>query len=525
MLLEDFTKIKEGSSDKKGSTYGAIKELHPLVNWGLSVNLGLRRYKNKKTGSYYKTDRWCGCCWLKSKDGIVKDKDGNPQVLQIKCRFDDYLRGKSESALVNMISVISKDEEFPQYLCTDLPEGERLITFFTEEDLLPGDKLSEDNRLITVISFISVLEKLTRRCVMRHTVRQTENLTGNIRGKILFSKHISKNLAQGRQDRIYCQYTTRTEDTPENRFLKYALKKAAAYLQEKFSSMYEKYSRDILVCLRRLSAVADVQCNANDLDRIILPGMYMAYRPALQLAKVILTEISMNTNKASNSFCVIPYAVNMPLLFECYARTRIKEALEIAKAKGELKIVNDKAETKKDIEYKAELLPFVPDKQNLPDREGSYLPVFSENRNCYIRGNLIPDIVIAYREEDQSENSKPKFYRVYDVKYKDRKKAASRVRDDRLQILAYDFMYGSDNSFGHIFPDIFPPKQSDKTEYVDWNGNRISKGEDEIIQKKLFARKMSAKYNFQNNNVGADNFYMELYLDGGSIEQINWLTI
>ena len=476
--LTDFQKIDEKT----------LKDLHLLVNRGLSVNLGLRRYKKGDT-KYYKTDRWCGCCWLKSKDGIVKDKDGNPQVLQIKCRFDDYLRGKSESALVNMISVISKDEEFPQYLCTDLPEGERLITFFTEEDLLPGDKLSEDNRLITVISYISVLEKLTRRCVMRHTVRQTENLTGNIRGKILFSKHISKNLTQGRQDRIYCQYTTRTEDTPENRFLKYALKKAAAYLQEKFSSMYEKYSRDILVCQRRLSAVEDVRCNANDLDRIILPGMYMAYRPALQLAKVILTEISMNTNKASNSFCVIPYAVNMPLLFECYARTRIKKALEIVK-------------TKEDQKYKPELLPFVQDKKNLPDREGSYLPVFSENSDCYIRGNLIPDIVIAYREKDQSKDSEAAFYRVYDVKYKDRKNSASQARDDRLQILAYDFMYCSNESVGHIFP-MQNEKQNSPNSYKYKELTRKIQKDEKPIREGLH--------------------YLEFYLAGGAINRTDWL--
>lgn len=493
MLLKDFTKIKEGSSDEKGPAYGKIEELHPLVNRGMCVNLGLRRYKNKKTGSYYKTDRWCGCCWLKSKDGIVKDANGNPEVLQIKCRFDDNLRGKSESALVNMISVISRDEEFPQYLCADLPEGERLITFFTDEDLLPGDRISEDNRLITVISFISVLEKLTRRCVMRHTVRQTENLTGNIRGKILFSKHISKNLAQGRQDRIYCQYTTRTEDTPENRFLKCALKKASAYLQERFSSMYEKYSRDILVCQRRLSGVADVRCNANDLDRIILPGMYMAYRPALQLAKVILTEISMNTNKTSNSFSAIPYAVNMPLLFECYARTRIKDALKIA-------AVADKGDQKQ--KYKAELLPFVPDKKNLPDREGSYLPVFSGNSDCYIRGNLIPDIVIAYREKDQSEDSEPAFYRVYDVKYKDREKAASRPREDRLQILAYDFMYCSNESVGHIFP-MQNEKQNSPNSYKYKELTRKIQKDEKPIREGLH--------------------YLEFYLGGDVIKQTDWL--
>lgn len=432
MELTDFQKIED---------YKKYDERNLLVNRGLSANLGLRRMKKGKN-IYYKTGRWCGCCWLKKHDGtIILDETGNREVLQVTCRFNDYLRGTSDSALVNMISVISKDKEFPQYLCDDLPEEERLITFFTDEDLLPGNKISEDNRLITIISFVVLLEKLTRRFMIRHTIRQSENLTGNIRGRILFNKHIAQNLVKGREDRIYCQYTTRTTDTPENRFLKYALKQADMYLKQISSSLYQKYSSDILACRRRFSEVADVRCAATDLDRIILPGMYASYRPALRLAKVILTEISMNRSGKNENTGVLPYAVNMPLLFECYARTRIREALKEVNAQ--------ETET-----YRAELLPFVPDKQNVPGREGSYLPVFSDtNSNCYIRGNLVPDIVIAYRKKDQTEADKPEFYRVYDVKYKDRGKSASGARADRLQILAYDFMYNSNESVGHIFPE------------------------------------------------------------------------
>ena len=487
---------------QKDENYEEWDRFSLMVNRGLPANLGLRRLM-KKGKAFYITDRWCGCCWLKKRDGtIVQDAKGEPEVLQIKCRFDDTLKGNSNSALINMISVISRDDEFPQYLCDDLPEGERLITFFTEEDLLPGSKISEDNRLITIISFVVLLEKLTRRFMIRHTVRQAENLTGKIRGKILFNKHITQNLTRGREDRIYCQYTKRTTDTLENRFLKYALKQADAYLKEVSSSVYQRYSSDILACRRRFSEVADVRCAATDIDRVILSGMYAPYRPALQLAKVILTEISMNQSGKNENTGVIPYAVNMPLLFECYTRARIKEALK--------KVNENKNDT-----YEAKLLPYVPDKKNMPEQEGSYLPVFQDTSSkCYIRGNLVPDVVIAYREKSQPEDLKPKFYRVYDVKYKDRTASAFRPRDDRLQILAYDFMYCCDESVGHIFP---------KQKWVEEKEEKCPQLQTDSYAPGELKRSIGTDNNKTEKWIREGLYYLELYLDGNAVTSVDWL--
>ena len=59
----------------------------------------------------------------------------------------------------------------------------------------------------------------------------SENLNGKIRGRIDFSKHIKKNIAYGREDRIYCKYPSFSENTIENKILKKALEMSERLLQ------------------------------------------------------------------------------------------------------------------------------------------------------------------------------------------------------------------------------------------------------------------------------------------------------
>ena len=254
-------------------------------------------------------------------------------------------------------------------------------------------------------------------------------------------RQISKNLSTGRKERIYCTYIEKSADITENRILKYALTLAAEYLEKNFYELFNSFSGEIAVCRRRLKDVSEERFKPEDIDRIILPGMYKSYRPVLGLAKVILTEISVvnDTEKdKTETVKIVPYAVNMPLLFECYCRTRIKQALEV---------INNAQP-----EHRAELLPYVPNKKNLvrSDSTSGYASV--GNESCYIGGSVVPDIVIAYYNvnEDGTKEEKPSQYAVYDVKYKDISNTSSR-RDDRLQLLAYQSIYRCIDNIGHIF--------------------------------------------------------------------------
>ena len=439
--LQDFDKCDIFSGEIIGQIYTPNREFASVEN-----NLGLHLHDGS-----FRSGGFCGWCWLKDKNGnIIEDDNGSPVVLHQTCRFEDGLKTEQLSAINNMICVIAQDEEFVSYINAECEnKNDRLFTFFFDDPLIEAKKCDEDNRIVTVISYLAMLKKLTRRGLMKKTVKRSENFTGKLRGHIDMKKQISKNLSAGRKERIYCTYIEKSADITENRILKYTLTLAAEYLEKNFHELFNSFSGEIAVCRRRLKDVSEERFKPEDIDRIILPGMYKSYRPVLGLSKVIMTEISIlnDTEKKKTEIVkIVPYAVNMPLLFECYCRKRVKQALE---------------EINKQTDYRAGMLPYVADKKNLTrsDSKSGYACV--GNKSCYIGGSVVPDIVIAYYKiKDGTKDEKPFQYEVYDVKYKklryknveenELEKTNSR-RDDRLQLLAYQSIYQC-KEIGHIFP-------------------------------------------------------------------------
>lgn len=111
---------------------------------------------------------------------------------------------------------------------------------------------------------------------------------------------------------------------------------------------------------------------------------------------------------------VHPYAINMAVLFECYVRGCIKIFLNRLSA---------------DIEIR----PYGERKQIL-------ISSMEENIYNYMESYVIPDIILKKKNQDE--------YFIFDAKYKEIKTSN---RSDRLQILAYAYLYHS-SRIGHVFP-------------------------------------------------------------------------
>lgn len=433
----DFDTSEEDENSDDYSQEQLLKDLNNLFskngiltvpenpqNYGVRENLGLRYKKDKKDKKdKYLTSRFCGCCYLKDKNREdIIDINGERVILRLgRSRFEN--EDDNSNAILNMLDTIASDEEFDEYLCIDLPEGERLITYFFDEDLIFADEITKDNKMLTYISFIHLVLNSTKRGLMSKMVKRTENLTGKVRGKIDMKNQISKNIMRGRKDRIYCNYSEKSVDITENQILKYALE----IISDSKIAGLKNLQRSINILKRRFSAVSDRKVTPTEIDRIILPSMYQNYRSMFQLAKVIISDISMYTTESGSKKGLVPYAINMPLLFECYVRTIIKLKIKELNNKDELK-------------YRIEMKKFVPNKTDKSYDE-SYGCLMSTKDKCYIQGLLVPDIVLAYYDKKSEENAKPLFYRVYDVKYK-KPCESTGIRNDRLQFLAYCFMYG-----------------------------------------------------------------------------------
>lgn len=479
--LKDYSDITETNIIKKYKNKNiATSDKYDFCN--VRRNLGL-----VYDGGKYITSGFCGCCYLKDIYGdYILDDKGDKVILNIsKSRFSE----DSEDCILKMLNKIMTDDEFEQYFSNDLEEGKRLITYFFDEDLILAKSTIDEYKILTYISFVRLVLDFTRRGLMSKSVRKTQNFTGKIRGKIDIKNQITKNVMRGRNERQYCKYSEKSVDIMENQVIKCALN---IVIKDSKSLGLNSIERSIGILKRRFSGVSDVKLSVSEIDRIILPAMYQSYRPMFQLAKVIISEKTLYPTSDGDRVGVIPYAINMPFLFECYVRTILKE---------QIKNINEKNEkNKKNKNYYIEMKKFVPDKRRSYDE--SYGCRMSTKKDCYIKGNLIPDIVLEYYKykivKDQNDEIKTKEslgYRVYDVKYKwsDNKNNA---RDDRLQFLAYCFIYGVRGKI----------TKKDTTSYYSGYGGLI-------FPKQNGKESNKAEININNQNQSEGALYHQLFID------------
>ena len=172
-----------------------------------------------------------------------------------------------------------------------------------------------------------------------------------------------------------------------------------------------------------------------------------------------------------NEYLIRPYAINLALLFELYSRWYVKNNMKSFAVEGArlLNYISDKTKKKFDEEKEGAKLICKPidasqddSKSEKNDAESKDKQKTDDNEEniFYLDGIVVPDIVIW--DEEKKE------YYIYDVKYKD--PTDKNDRDDRLQILAYAFMYNA-KRIGHIFPDNGFNQHKDEPFEVDSENN------------------------------------------------------
>ena len=382
------------------------------------TNLGIHKFNNQL---YSSND--VGVCRLKGVDGKnLLSYDGKEVVLKIEPRFS--------VSVVKMLDMIKEDEEFERYLAPqtvrisstekdveDLQNNEVFNFFDKESPIFIKDNISRDSSIITATVFISMLKDLCRKPLMGKMVNTEENLTGKVKGKIVFHQNIRKNLVRGRNDRLYCRYLRYSEDIIENQILKAALHKASLYINSYFGKVDSKkntYKEMVVYCQKALEKVSSIGISQRDLSSLKVTGCYAYYKPVLAVAKMVLNEISLESNGQSKTTSyVVPYAVAMNKLFEMYVRAYLKHI---------------------------GIKPYDDDTDGIHIEKYDYKSKVLKNKGTgkasYINGPIKPDILLYDSLSDKKV--------VFDVKYKDIDNSGG-ARDDRLQLLAYTLMYNCDN--------------------------------------------------------------------------------
>lgn len=228
---------------------------HLYVTYSESrVNLGIHYYRN----SLYSSNL-VGICRIKSVDDeTLYDAEGNELLIKVVPRFN--------VTVVELLNYIRDDDEFDRYMAPQtisnrhkekdieaIDRNEIFYFFENEKPLKVDDGISSENSIITVTVFLTLLRLLCRRPLMGRMLKEEENLTGKVKGKIVIEKNIRSNTMHGRNDRFYCQYLRFSDDIIENQILKAALRKAKRFIVDYFgdyskdNNNYELCEHDILL--------------------------------------------------------------------------------------------------------------------------------------------------------------------------------------------------------------------------------------------------------------------------------------
>ena len=264
--------------------------------------LGLHR-----KGNDYAAGNFIGMVWIGEGDSRT--------VLRVDSKFAgmNYIRMFCECAADPKVS-----EHFD---CLHLEEG----------DLIDAPD-SKDFSLLIAVAYLRELKTLCSRHLRRHFLRERQNFTGKVKGKILAGENLRRNVLRCRPDRVYCEYQSVSDDILENRILRAALERAARYVARNkinTNSIQKELPRVqewVRLCRSRLCGVSIEPIRPRDFAAARKRGVFAHYARPLQLAKAVLRQLGFNPQTEINeSAKTPPYAINSEELFERFAELKLRE--------------------------------------------------------------------------------------------------------------------------------------------------------------------------------------------------------
>ncbi len=192
----------------------------------------------------------------------------------------------------------------------------RLLLYAYEFPRFALDTLGSVDNWMEAIAFIfcGEVERLLKIGVHRNYQRFVAPLH-TVRGKLRLLPTVRLQARGGTQ--IVCEYHLLTMDILENRILKAALDKVA--------QLGLRSSKRAFRLLTFLPEVSFEDLNAEDVDRVRYTRLNQHYRPALQLARLILDGISLSL--PGEELKVRGFFVNMSEVFEKFTFRALREHL------------------------------------------------------------------------------------------------------------------------------------------------------------------------------------------------------
>lgn len=200
---------------------------------------------------------------------------------------------------------------------------------FDEPTIETDEQLNQLTPLL-VLHFVSLLERLVKRGLKKDYIVREENLKTKVKGRLLITKHLQKNVFQQRSDRAYCQYQEYTDDIPENRLLKKALLFADRIINNyeslKTQSSYFEIQSRLSKLKNRLDGVSD-EIEPYQVQKISTNKLFKEYKESIRVAKMLLRRYDYSISKASQEqYTTPPFWIDMSRLYEMWVYSQLEKA-------------------------------------------------------------------------------------------------------------------------------------------------------------------------------------------------------
>lgn len=200
-----------------------------------------------------------------------------------------------------------------------------IYTLHPSQPTIEAKGLDSVVSLLVIVHFLAVVSRL--KSLKRGYVEREENIK-KVKGRINLMQNERKNILMRRFDRIYCNFAEYTEDIPENRIIKKALIFSQRYLRRLAQGKPQegRLLGQLQHALSRFEKVSD-QATLREITGVKSHKLFRDYAEALRLAKQVLRHFDFNiTNTAVTSHRVIPFTIDMSLLYEHYVYGLLHQA-------------------------------------------------------------------------------------------------------------------------------------------------------------------------------------------------------
>jgi len=199
-----------------------------------------------------------------------------------------------------------------------------------DEPLIETDERLNQLTPLLVLHYISLLERLVKHGLKKDYVVREENLKSKVKGRILFSKHLQKNVFQQREDRVFCQFQEYTDDIPENRLLKKALLFAERVINNYSSLRKQIETTDLPNRMAKINVA--FQHISDDIEvwqvkKLSSNKLFKEHGQAVKVAKMLLRRFQYSIDNANfERHTTPPFWIDMARLYEMWVYSKLVKA-------------------------------------------------------------------------------------------------------------------------------------------------------------------------------------------------------